>query len=76
MTGIGNVAHIAYFIPDVGQVTEHYIKGGKSAQVSQVHFVINGWPTRVKTHEGRVDGRKQLFTTAERVSDGYGIKFK
>jgi hypothetical protein len=69
MTDIGDVSHIANFIPEVQKVSEHDIKAHEGPAISQVHIIVNGWTTHIHTDPVIEDGLEQFLLSGKCIKD-------
>ena len=64
MAHIGDVAHVAHLVADMGEIAEHHIEGHGRTRVSQMRLAIYRRPADIETHMVRSDWFKQFFPFA------------
>ena len=76
MPHIGDVAHIAYGISQVFEVTEEEVEGNSRTRVSEVCITINGGSTHIHANAAFVNGFEEFFGAREGVVNLKSHKLK
>ena len=61
MAGISDVAHIAYFITQVSEITIKHIKRNVGSGMAKVTFATYRGPANIHAYMARCDGFKNFF---------------
>ena len=64
MSGIGDVANITDFVPQMFEVAVDQIKGNKSPAIAQMDVAVNCGATDIHSYIARVKGLKRFFFSA------------
>ena len=67
MPHIGDVAHIAHLVAEVGEVTVDHIEGDGGACMAQMAVAVDCWAAHIHAHAAFVQRLEELFLACERV---------
>ena len=62
MAHVGDVAHIAHLVADMGKVAEHQVEGHGRTGVSEMGFTIDGRAADIETHVVGHDRGEEFFS--------------
>ncbi len=67
MPHIGDVAHIAHFVAQMGQVAPQHVKGHIRPRMAEVRLAVHRRTAHIQTHMRGRDGFKDFFVATEGV---------